>query len=167
VGEDPRMRVYLGSDHAGFELKAHLVEHLTAAGHEPVDCGPMAYDPEDDYPPYCFQTGQRVLADPGSLGVVIGGSGNGEQIAANKVPGIRAALAWSEETARLGREHNDAQVVAIGARMHTVEEATSFVDTFLATPFSRGERHLRRLRLVAEFETSAGRVPQNPALGLE
>ena len=89
------MRVYLGSDHAGFELKAYLIEHLRKNGHEPVDCGPAEYEPDDDYPPYCFETGRRVLADPGSLGVVIGGSGNGEQIAANKVPGIRAALAWS------------------------------------------------------------------------
>ena len=96
------MRVYLGSDHAGFELKTYLLEHLAKAGHEVVDCGPEAYDPDDDYPPYCFRTAERVLADPGSLGVVIGGSGNGEQIAANKVPGIRAALAWSEETAHAG-----------------------------------------------------------------
>jgi ribose 5-phosphate isomerase B len=161
------MRVYLGSDHAGFELKQHLIEHLAAAGHEPVDCGPPAYDAEDDYPPFCFATGEAVLADPGSLGVVIGGSGNGEQIAANKVPGIRAALAWSEETARLGREHNDAQVVAIGARMHTPEEAAGFVDVFLATPFSGGERHARRLRLVSEYELATGRLPANPALGLE
>ena len=151
------MRVYLGSDHAGLELKAHLVEHLTAAGHEPVDCGPVEYDPEDDYPPYCFEAAQRTLADPGSLGVVIGGSGNGEQIAANKVPGVRCALAWSEETARLGRQHNDAQVVAIGARMHTPEDAAGFVDAFLATPFSGDERHARRLRLVADFEAAGGR----------
>ena len=149
------MRVYLGSDHAGFELKAHLIEHLTAAGHEPVDCGPTAYDPDDDYPPYCFATGERVLADPGSLGVVIGGSGNGEQIAANKVSGVRAALAWSEETARLAREHNDAHVVSIGARMHTPDEAARFVDVFLGTAFTGGERHARRLRMLAEYE--AGR----------
>ncbi len=148
------MRVYLGSDHAGFELKAYLIEHLTAAGHEPVDCGAFEYDAQDDYPPFCFETGQRVLADPGSLGVVIGGSGNGEQIAANKVPGVRAALAWSEETARLGRQHNDAQVVAIGARMHTPEEAAGFVDAFLATPFSGDERHARRLRLLADYEAA-------------
>jgi ribose 5-phosphate isomerase B len=160
------MRVYLGSDHAGFELKAYLIEHLTAAGHEPVDCGPAAYDPEDDYPPYCFETGQRVLADPGSLGVVIGGSGNGEQIAANKVPGIRAALAWSEETARLGRQHNDAQVVAIGARMHTPAEAASFVDAFVGTPFSGDPRHARRLREVAQYEVATGRPP-HLALGLD
>ena len=149
------MRVYLGSDHAGFELKASLIEHLTAAGHETLDCGPTAYDPDDDYPPYCFETGERVLADPGSLGVVIGGSGNGEQIAANKVVGIRAALAWSEETARLAREHNDAHVVSIGARMHSTQEAARFVDVFLGTAFSGGERHARRLRMLADYE--AGR----------
>ena len=148
------MRVYLGSDHAGFELKAYLVAHLAAAGHEPVDCGPAAYDPDDDYPPYCFAVGERVLADPGSLGVVIGGSGNGEQIAANKVPGVRAALAWSEETARLGREHNDAQVVAIGARMHPPEDAARFVDVFLATAFTGGERHARRLALLTTYEST-------------
>ena len=148
------MRVYLGSDHAGFELKAYLVEHLTAAGHEAVDCGPAAYDPDDDYPPYCFAVGERVLADPGSLGVVIGGSGNGEQIAANKVRGVRAALAWSEETARLGREHNNAHVVAIGARMHAPRDAARFVDVFVGTVFSGGERHARRLRLLADYEAS-------------
>jgi ribose 5-phosphate isomerase B len=146
------MRVYLGSDHAGFELKAYLVEHLTAAGHEAVDCGPAAYDPDDDYPPFCFTVGERVLADPGSLGVVIGGSGNGEQIAANKVRGVRAALAWSEETARLGREHNDAHVVAIGARMHAQEDAARFVDVFVGTAFTGGERHARRLRMLADYE---------------
>ena len=148
------MRVYLGSDHAGFELKTYLLEHLAKAGHEVVDCGAEAYDPDDDYPPYCIRTGERVLADPGSLGVVIGGSGNGEQIAANKGPGIRAALAWSEETATLAREHNDAQVVAVGARMHTKDQAATLVDTFLATPFSNGERHVRRLKLLADYEAS-------------
>ncbi|HEX6756173.1 MAG TPA: ribose-5-phosphate isomerase [Mycobacteriales bacterium] len=150
------MRVYLGSDHAGYELKAHLIEHLTASGHEPVDCGPAEYDAEDDYPPYCFATGEAVLADPGSLGVVIGGSGNGEQIAANKVRGVRCGLAWSEETARLAREHNDAQVVAVGARMHTLEQAAGLVDVFLATPFSGGERHKRRIAMLTEYEASHG-----------
>ena len=150
------MRVYLGSDHAGYELKSHLIEHLTASGHEPVDCGPAEYDAEDDYPPYCFATGEAVLADPGSLGVVIGGSGNGEQIAANKVRGARCGLAWSEETARLAREHNDAQVVAVGARMHTLEEAAALVDVFLATPFSGGERHKRRIAMLTEYEASHG-----------
>ena len=146
------MRVYLGSDHAGFELKAQLLRHLTETGHEPVDCGPAEYDAEDDYPPYCFAAAEAVRDDPGSLGVVIGGSGNGEQIAANKVRGIRCGLAWSVETATLAREHNDAQVVAIGARMHSVEEAASFVDAFLATPFSGGERHTRRIGMLREYE---------------
>jgi ribose 5-phosphate isomerase B len=156
------VRVYLGSDHAGLELKAHLVDHLTAAGHEVVDVGPAAYDPDDDYPPYCVETARRVVADAGSLGVVIGGSGNGEQIAANKVPGCRAALGWNTQTAGLAREHNDAQVVGIGARMHTVEEATAIVDAFVATPFSGGERHARRIALLTEYERT-GVPPALPA----
>jgi ribose 5-phosphate isomerase B len=146
------MRVYLGADHAGYELKVHLASQLGAQGYEVVDVGPPTFDPDDDYPVYCLHTGARVVADPGSLGVVIGGSGNGEQIAANKVPGVRTALAWSLETARLAREHNDANVVAVGARMHTLDEATAIVTTFLTTPFSQGERHLRRIIQIAEYE---------------
>ena len=96
-----RMRLHIGADHAGFELKAALIEHLTAAGHEVVDHGAFAYDAQDDYPAFCFGAAEAVVAEPGSLGIVIGGSGNGEQIAANKVTGVRAALAWSLETARL------------------------------------------------------------------
>jgi ribose 5-phosphate isomerase B len=149
------VRVYLGSDHAGFELKTHLVKHLTDAGHDVVDVGPAEYDAEDDYPPFCFDAAQRVVADPGSLGVVIGGSGNGEQIAANKVPGARAALAYSIETAKLAREHNDAQLIGLGARMHTTDEATAIVEAFLATPFSGQARHARRIDLVSEYERGA------------
>ena len=129
------MRVYLGSDHAGYELKRHLLSVLPTLGYEVEDVGPTTYDPADDYPPFCLHTAARVVADPGCLGIVIGGSGNGEQIAANKVPGVRAALAWSVETARLAREHNDANLVAIGARMHPTEQATEIVATFLGTPF--------------------------------
>ena len=146
------MRVYLGSDHAGFELKAALLSHLTAAGHQVTDCGPAQYQPDDDYPPYCIATAQRVVADPGSLGVVIGGSGNGEQIAANKVAGVRAALAWNTETAQLARQHNDANIVSIGARQHTLDEATELVTAFLSTAFSGNERHARRIEEVAEYE---------------
>ncbi|MFJ4921954.1 ribose-5-phosphate isomerase [Streptomyces sp. NPDC088725] len=156
------MRVYLGSDHAGYELKNHLVEWLTAQGHEPVDCGPHVYDVQDDYPPFCLRTAERTVADPGSLGIVIGGSGNGEQIAANKVKGVRAVLAWSEETAELGREHNNANVISIGCRMHTQEEATSFVDIFLKTPHSGAERHARRIEMLTEYEAS-GKLPPIPA----
>ena len=150
------MRVYLGSDHAGFELKARLIEHLPTLGHEPVDCGAHTLDPEDDYPAPCITAASRTVADPGSLGVVIGGSGNGEQIAANKVRGVRAALAWSEETARLAREHNDANVISIGARNHPEADALRFVDIFLATPFSQGERHKRRIAQLAEYEQTGG-----------
>ena len=148
------MRVYLGSDHAGFELKAALIEHLSKAGHEPVDCGALTYNPGDDYPPPCIAAARRTVADPGSLGIVIGGSGNGEQIAANKVAGIRAALAWSDETARLARQHNDANVISIGARNHPVEDAQRFVDIFLETPFSQDPRHVRRIGLITEYEQS-------------
>ncbi|MEJ3652852.1 ribose-5-phosphate isomerase [Actinomycetes bacterium KLBMP 9759] len=154
------MRVYLGSDHAGFELKAKLVEHLSALGHDPVDVGPVSYDAADDYPPFCVEAARRAVADEGSLGVVVGGSGNGEQIAANKVPGVRAALAWSVETATLAREHNDAQVVAIGARMHSTEDALGIVAAFVATSFSGDPRHQRRIDLLAEYERTG--VP--PAL---
>jgi len=146
------MRVYLGSDHAGYELKTHLLSQLGGHGYELVDVGPHSYDPEDDYPAYCIATGLKVVADAGSLGVVIGGSGNGEQIAANKVVGVRAALAWNSETAQLAREHNDANVVAIGARQHTLEEATELVAVFLATAFSGNPRHARRIEQVAEYE---------------
>jgi ribose 5-phosphate isomerase B len=146
------MRVYLGSDHAGLELKQALIDHLSAAGHETIDCGPYEYDPDDDYPPFCIETATRTAADPGSLGVVIGGSGNGEAIAANKVKGARCALAWNLETARLGREHNDANLVSVGARMHPLPDALSFVDAFLATPFSHGDRHIRRIGLLTAYE---------------
>jgi ribose 5-phosphate isomerase B len=150
------VRVYLGSDHAGFELKTALATRLATLGYEVVDVGATAYDPEDDYPGVCIDAATRVVADPGSLGVLIGGSGNGEQIAANKVPGVRAALAWSVETARLAREHNDANAVGIGARQHTVDEATEIVSTFLATPFSGNARHARRIAQIAEYEGARG-----------
>ncbi|SCL41780.1 ribose 5-phosphate isomerase B [Micromonospora pallida] len=148
------MRVYLGSDHAGFELKVHLASHLAKQGYELVDVGPHAFDPDDDYPAFCLHTGDRVVQDPGSLGVVIGGSGNGEQIAANKIHGVRAALAWNIDTAQLARQHNDANVVAVGARQHTLDEATAIVEAFLGTPFSGNERHSRRIGQVAAYETS-------------
>jgi ribose 5-phosphate isomerase B len=156
------MRVYLGSDHAGYDLKRHLLEWLSAHGHEPADCGPATYDGEDDYPPFVMLAASRTAADPGSLGVVIGGSGNGEAIAANKVPGVRAALAWSEETARLGREHNDANVISLGARMNTVDEATRFVEIFLSTPFSGVERHARRIAMLTAYEKT-GKLPELPS----
>src|SRR4051812_27057061 len=142
----------MAADHPGFGLEAHLAEHLTGLGHEVVDVGAHSYDAEDDYPAYCLHAAARVVDDPGSLGVVIGGSGNGEQIAANKVPGVRAALAWNLTTAQLARQHNDANVVSIGARQHSVDEALALVDAFLAEPFSQGERHQRRIDLLTAYE---------------
>jgi len=156
------MRVYLGSDHAGFELKAKLFAHLLDAGHDPVDCGALTYDALDDYPPPCIAVADRTVATPGSFGIVIGGSGNGEQIAANKVADARAALVWSEDTARLAREHNDANIISIGARKHTEDEAISFVDLFLATPFSQDERHQRRIAMLAEYEETGAITGPEP-----
>lgn len=146
------MRVHIAADHAGYELKTHLIGWLTAQGHEPVDHGAHAYDADDDYPPFCIEAAQATVDEPGSLGIVIGGSGNGEQIAANKVRGARAALAWSTETASLARQHNNAQIVSIGARMHSTEEAEQIVQAFLTTPWSEAERHQRRIDLLARYE---------------
>ncbi|MGH3717074.1 MAG: ribose-5-phosphate isomerase [Micromonosporaceae bacterium] len=156
------MRVYLGSDHAGYELKQRLAVALADLGHEVVDVGPAAYDADDDYPAFCLVTAAKVVADPGSLGVVLGGSGNGEQIAANKIPGARAALAWSPQIAQLAREHNDANLIGLGARMHSEDEALAIVRTFLDTPFSGGERHQRRINQIAAYEQSH-QLPELPA----
>jgi len=152
------VRVHLGSDHAGFELKAALLGRLRELGHEPVDHGPKVYDAEDDYPPFVLAAAAATTVEPGSLGVVIGGSGNGEAIAANKVPGVRCALAFSVETAELGRLHNNANVISLGARQYPEADAISFVETFLATEFSGEQRHVRRLQMLADYEAS-GRVP--------
>lgn len=157
------MRVYLGSDHAGLDLKQHLIARLAERGDDPVDIGPAALDPEDDYPPFCLHTAARVIADEGSLGIVLGGSGNGEQIVANKVSGIRAALAWNEVTARLSRQHNDANILAIGARMHSAEEAWLITVAFLDTQFSGEARHRRRLQQVTDYERDHV-LPPLPAL---
>ena len=152
------MRVHLGCDHAGLDLKDHLLGWLAEHGHEPIDHGPFQYDALDDYPVFCLRAAEAVSRDRAaggdSFGIVIGGSGNGEQIAANKVPGIRAALVWSEETARLAREHNDANVVSVGGRMHPVIALTRFVEVFLSTPFTGEERHSRRIGQLADYERS-------------
>lgn len=155
------MRVYLGSDHAGYELKQRLASHVADLGHEVIDIGPAVYDGEDDYPPFVLRAAEGVVTDPGSLGIVTGGSGNGEQIAANKVAGARAALAWSEETARLAREHNDANVLSIGSRMHSLDESLRFVEVFLSTPYSGDKRHARRIEMLNDYER-AGELPPLP-----
>ncbi len=160
------MRVHLGCDHAGLDLKDHLSRWLAEHGYEPVDHGPFSYDALDDYPVFCLRAAEAVAAERAagqdSLGVVIGGSGNGEQMAANKVRGIRCALVWSEETAVLARQHNDANVVSVGGRMHSLEDMTRFVEVFLAEPFSDEERHIRRIGQMAAYETT-GELPALPA----
>jgi ribose 5-phosphate isomerase B len=152
------MRVHIATDHAGLELSSHLIAALTASGYDMVDHGPAAYDPEDDYPSFCINAAAAVVNDQAAgvdaLGIVLGGSGNGEQIAANKVKGVRAALAWNLDTALLARQHNDANVVAVGGRQHTVEEATELIKAFLAEPFTNAERHERRIGKIAAYETS-------------
>ena len=163
------MRVHLGSDHAGLELKEHLLNWLADHGFEAVDHGPFVYDALDDYPVFCLRAAEAVAADwqdgEPCLGVVIGGSGNGEAIAANKVKGVRCALVWSEETATLAREHNDANVVSVGGRMHTVEDMTRFVEVFLGTAYSGEERHTRRIGMLADYEKT-GNLPPLPESAL-
>ncbi|HEX4442394.1 MAG TPA: ribose-5-phosphate isomerase [Galbitalea sp.] len=150
------MRIHIATDHAGLEFSKQLQTHLKDAGHEVIDHGPKTFAPLDDYPSFCINAALGVVGDQElgveTLGVIFGGSGNGEQIAANKVHGARAALVWSVPTAELARQHNNANLISIGARQHTVEEAMLFIDTFIATPFSYEERHERRIAQLAEFE---------------
>ncbi|MDR0847557.1 MAG: ribose-5-phosphate isomerase [Propionibacteriaceae bacterium] len=148
------MRVHIGTDHAGFETKNAIVEALRAKGYEVVDHGAHALDSQDDYPDFIIPTAQAVVADPGSLGVVLGGSGNGEVIAANKVPGIRAAVVYTLETASLARQHNDANVASLGARMQPEDVQIAIIETFLTTPFSGDSRHVRRIGLITAYEES-------------
>lgn len=145
------MRVHIATDHAAFELKNYLVEQLNRAGHDVVDHGAENYDALDDYPNFVIPCAKAVAAEKG-FGIVLGGSGNGEQIAANKVTGIRAALAYNSELARLAREHNDANIISLGGRMQSLEEAWEMVDVFLNTKFSGDERHQRRIDLISEQE---------------
>lgn len=146
------MRIHIGCDHAGLDFKNVIVKHLESNGHTVIDHGPHVYDALDDYPVFCIPCAEGVASDPGSFGIVLGGSGNGEQMAANKVSGIRAALVWSIETAKLAREHNNANVISIGGRMHTEEFCLELVDTFLAEPFPGDERHVRRIDLISKYE---------------
>ncbi|WP_392452516.1 ribose-5-phosphate isomerase [Corynebacterium dentalis] len=157
------MRTYLGADHAGFEMKNVIKDHLTNKGLEVIDCGAHEYDANDDYPAFCIEAARRVVEDEGSLGIVLGGSGNGEQIAANKVKGARCALAWSVETAKLAREHNKAQLIGLGGRMHSEEEALAIVDAFVEQPWSGEERHQRRIDILSEYERTgdAPALPEN------
>jgi ribose 5-phosphate isomerase B len=157
------MRIHIATDHAGLDFSTQLQDHLRSAGHDVVDHGPIVYDAVDDYPAFCIRAAQAVVRDQAAgveaLGIVFGGSGNGEQIAANKVEGIRAALVWNLSTAELAREHNDANVIAIGARQHSFDEVITLIDRFIATPFSGDERHVRRIGQIADFERDGSLLP--------
>jgi len=146
------MRIHIGSDHAGLDFKNELITHLVMNGHDVTDHGPYEYDALDDYPDFCIPAAEAVAKDATSLGIVLGGSGNGEQIAANKVKGIRAALVWSIETAKLAREHNNANVISVGGRMHEADFVKQLIDTFIATPYPGDERHARRIQKVSNYE---------------
>ena len=149
------MKIHIGSDHAGLEFKAKIIDHLKKGGHDVTDHGPIEYDAQDDYPVFCIPAALAVAKDPNSFGIVLGGSGNGEQIAANKVNGVRAALVWSVETAKLAREHNNANVVGIGGRMHSIDECKAIIDAFIETPFTNDERHIRRINKISTFENTS------------
>jgi ribose 5-phosphate isomerase B len=155
------MKIHLGCDHAGFELKEKVAIHLKNKGHEVIDHGAKKFNAVDDYPVFCFLAAQAAAKDPSSLAIVIGGSGNGEQISANKIKGVRAALAWSAETAKLAREHNNANVMGLGGRMHSESESLAIIDAFIDTVFSNEERHVRRINQISGYETS-GNLPPLP-----
>ena len=148
------MRIHIGSDHAGLEFKNELITHLVGNGHDVTDHGPYEYDALDDYPDFCIPCAEAVAKDASSLGIVLGGSGNGEQIAANKVKGVRAALVWSIETAALAREHNNANVISVGQRLHSADFVKQLIDTFIATKFPGDERHVRRIEKIGKYEAT-------------
>ena len=168
--ESPRasaVRVHLGGDHAAYELKEQLIAWLRLRNYKVVDHGPHVHDPQDDYPPFVLRAAMAVASEPGSVGVVLGGSGNGKQIAANKVHGIRAALAWNEDTAALARQHNDANVISLGSRQHSAEEAMRFLQALLEARFSGDPRHQRRIDMLTEYEATAAspRCRRRPSHG--
>jgi ribose 5-phosphate isomerase B len=146
----PGMKIALGADHAGYALKQAIADYLAGLGHEVIDLGT---DSEEsvDYPRYCAAVGRAVVSGEADFGIVLGGSGQGEQIAANKVHGVRAALCLDEFTARLAREHNDANVLSLGGRILAPAYAFAIVDVFLSTAFEGG-RHARRVAQIAEIE---------------
>ena len=144
------MKIAIGSDHAGFNYKQRIIEHLKEKGHEVIDFGTHSAD-STDYPLWIIPTAEAVVRGEAELGIVLGGSGNGEAIAANKVKGVRCGLCWSDETAELCRQHNNANVLSLGQRMISIETALRIVDIFLKSSFEGG-RHSRRIEELARYE---------------
>lgn len=145
--------IYIASDHAGFEFKTKILNHLKKTGQQVEDCGPFEFNKDDDYPDYCYPCAQKVSQNPGSMGIVIGGSGNGEAMVANKVKGIRAAIYYGghEEIVALARAHNNANMLSLGARFVSEEQAQRAIDLFIETGFEGG-RHERRVNKISEIE---------------
>lgn len=157
------MKVFIGSDHGGFQLKGELKKYLVEKGYETEDMGGHELNPEDDYPDFIFPVAEnvalRVAQGEHAMGIVIGRSGNGEVMAANKVKGVRAALCMNEQMARLAREHNNANVLSLGADFIDGETAKKVVEVFLTTPFSNEERHRRRVDKIIAYETKTDKQP--------
>lgn len=156
IGTIVCMRIHIATDHAGLEFKDKLRTHLEQQGHQVSDHGAYQYDPDDDYPAFIISAAEAVSKEQQEggqcLGVVFGGSGNGEQIAANKVRGIRAALVWNRDTAKLARDHNNANIISIGARQHSEKEVLDLIDIFISEPFTGEERHTRRIQQITDYE---------------
>lgn len=148
------MKIYIASDHAGYWLKEDIKQDLRSYGHEVVDVGNNQYDPNDDYPDFVIACAERVADDYGSLGIVLGRSGNGESIAANKVMGIRAALCFTESMAKKAREDNNANVLSLGADYIDAHKAERVVSIFIDTPFPGEERHARRVDKITSYENT-------------
>ena len=144
--------IYLASDHGGYELKELLKSFLKEEGFEAQDLGAYSLDPNDDYPDFIIPLARKVAQEPGSLGIISGRSGNGEAIAANKIKGIRAAVCTNEEMARKAKEHNDANILSLGADYMSIDQAKNVVKAFLDTPFSNDERHMRRIEKIKKIE---------------
>ncbi len=147
------MKIYLSSDHGGFELKEEVKTYLCNENHEVVDMGNDHLDPEDDYPDFVLPMSEKVSSEESSLGIVFGRSGNGEQIAANKVKGVRAALCTSPQMAMKAREHNNANILSIGSDYLDFEFAKEIIESFIKTPFTNEEKHQRRIDKILNYES--------------
>ncbi len=148
------MKVYLATDHAAFELKEFVKQQLQEGGYEVEDCGAFQFDPNDDYPDWIKIAAQKVAQNDGSFGVIFGKSGTGEAIVANKIKGVRAMIAFNEESVRLSRQHNNANVISIGSEFANNEQAVMFIKLFINTPFSNEERHQRRIEKISQIENN-------------
>jgi ribose 5-phosphate isomerase B len=146
------MKIYLGTDHAGFDFKEQIKKYLTENKYDVIDCGAFILDLNDDYPDFISKVGESIEKNPDSFGIILGKSGAGECIVANKYKNVRAFLAINQNNVRLAREHNDANVISLGSEFVTLEEAKKLIKIFLETAFSNEERHIRRINKIKNIE---------------